>query len=124
MFGSIAGPAILQSAKRSLPKQKTLLKSIGSTIGALLDGSKAPAVEEAGSAMSGDNDINYVMQLSRDELQNGKVIQVVSQGPGGQEMLKVTIPPASRSGQKLRLRGKGQASPLGRGDLYLELKEQ
>ena len=46
-------------------------------------------------------------------------------GPGGTfEQVKVTIPKGIRSGKKLRLKGKGQASPYGgqRGDLYLKVK--
>ena len=122
-FGSVAGPHLLRSAKKSLPKQQSILKSVGSTITSLLGGTQStpvqtdqPAKEEIG------DDITYRTPLSAAELSDGKVIQVVTNGPEGQEMLKVTIPPGSRAGQKLRIRGKGSTGPHGRGDLFLELE--
>jgi DnaJ-class molecular chaperone len=36
-------------------------------------------------------------------------------------MLKVKIPPNSRPGGRLRLRGRGRVGAEGRGDLYLQL---
>ena len=69
-----------------------------------------------------DNDITYRTPLSKKELEEGKKLQVVTQGPDGQELLKVTIPPGSRDGQKLRLKGKGGNGLEGRGDLYLVLE--
>ena len=39
-----------------------------------------------------------------------------------QERVRVTIPPGIESGQKIRLAGKGQRSPAGRGDLYISLQ--
>jgi len=68
-------------------------------------------------------DITYEMRLSAGELAEGKTVQVVSEGPEGQEMLKVKIPPGSRPGSKLRLRGKGKSGENGRGDLYLKLEQ-
>ena len=53
---------------------------------------------------------------------DGKVIQVATAGPDGQELLKVRIPPGSKNGQKLRIRGKGKAGESGRGDLFLVLE--
>ncbi|MEE4136746.1 MAG: DnaJ C-terminal domain-containing protein [Desulforhopalus sp.] len=38
--------------------------------------------------------------------------------------MQVKVPPNSRGGQKLRLRGQGRPGPRGRGDLYLHLVEK
>ena len=124
LFGSIAGPKILQSARKGLPRQKSLLKSVGSTIGALLTGAKVPEEAATEAAVVEENDITYITPLSADELRHGKIVQVVSNGPDGQEMLRVTIPPGSKKHQKLRLRGRGQVGSHGRGDLFLELDER
>ena len=72
---------------------------------------------------TGADDLTYLMRLTSEELAQGKSVQVVSQGPEGQEMLRVKIPPGSRSGTKLRLRGRGLSGQSGRGDLYLQLEQ-
>jgi curved DNA-binding protein len=129
MFGSLAGPALLRSISKNPSEKKSLLKGVGDKLGSLLGGS--------GSHSSSDNavepapqeprpagiDTTYEMRLSARELAEGKTVQVVSHGPDGQEMLKVKIPPGSRSGSRLRLRGKGKSGPAGRGDLYLKLEQ-
>ncbi len=124
LFGSLAGPALLRSARKELSAKDSVLKRFGTGIGALLGRTKAkePAGPKA-TAPSG-LDITYITPLTAEEFRRGKVVQVVSQGPDGQELLKVKIPPASRSGQKLRIAGKGAQGKQGRGDLYLELKEE
>ena len=123
LFGSIAGPALLKSVRKGLPKN-SVLKSVGSTVSTLLGGKKRNDIEPSETASQAALDITYITPLTAEELHQGKVVQVVSQGPDGQEMLKVKIPPDSRSGQKLRLVGKGAQGEQGRGDLYLELQEQ
>ena len=126
LFGSIAGPQILRSARKNLPKQKPLLKKIGSGLQTLLSGGAKEATEDNLEQQQDQDkkefDILYKTPLTADELTNGKVIQVVSPGTDGQEMLQVTVPAGSRPGQKLRLKGKGQHHSEGRGDLYLELE--
>jgi len=125
LFGSLAGPALMRSAKKSLPEKKSLLKNVGNAVGSLLGSSKQKHVEKPSPPQpSQEHDVLYITPLDPDELQQGKVVQVVSQGPDGQEMLRVTIPPGSRAGQKLRLRGKGKKGLSGRGDLYLQLEEK
>ncbi|WP_136805874.1 DnaJ domain-containing protein [Desulfosediminicola flagellatus] len=120
-FGSIAGPAIMNSARKNLPGPKGLLRSLGSAVGSLLSGPKQqPAVEQA--AATPQPDTTYTATLTADEFARGKTIQLITQGPNGQEKLKVNIPAGSRAGQKLRLKGKGRIGPGGRGDLYLKLE--
>lgn len=126
LFGAFAGPRILDSARKKLPEKKTLLKNVGSAFTALLKGAKSSdsTAPEKPAPGSGENDITYVTPLSAKELKAGKVVQVVSYGDDGEEMLRVTIPPGSRNGQKLRLRGKGRVGNGGRGDMYLQLQER
>ena len=120
LFGSLAGPALLRGGKKSLPGGKSILRKIGSSIGSLLD--KNPTEKRDVSRQ--DLDITYQTPLSPEELRLGKLTQVVFDGENGREVLKVKIPPGSRYGQKLRLKGKGKLGPQGRGDLFLQLCEK
>jgi curved DNA-binding protein len=122
LVGSLVGPALLRSARQRLPEKGTLFRSLGNTVGKLLAGVKNPGRQNGEQQEAHQADIIYVMPLSSEELRNGKAVQVQTDGPDGQEMLKVTIPPGSQAGQRLRLRGKGRPGPEGRGDLYLHLK--
>lgn len=124
MVGSLAAPHLLKTAGRALPGKQGLLKSVGSAIGGLLGGAKAEKNVAHQQPAESPNDVTYVMRLSDAEFRDGKQVQVVSQGPAGQEMLRVTIPPGSRPGQKLRLRGRGGTTGAERGDLYLELQRR
>lgn len=122
-LGSLVGPALLRSAGQRLPEKDTLFKSLGNTVGKVLAGAnKKPGGQPKAQQEATVADITYVTPLSSEELRTGKTIQVQTDGPDGREMLKVNIPPDSRAGQRLRLRGKGRRGPAGRGDLYLHLE--
>lgn len=125
MLGSLAGPSLLKSAGKSLEggKSSSMLENMGRTIGSLLGGAKPQEAPVQQAQEKGADDLTYLMRLTDEELKQGKTVQVVSQGPDGQEMLKVRIPPGSRSGTKLRLRGRGRSGKNGRGDLYLQLEQ-
>ncbi len=125
MLGSIAGPALLKSAGKGLgsDKSKSLLKGMGETLGSLLGSSRQQPEPVPQAKSSAPGDVTYLMKLTREELQQGKSVRVVSQGPDGQEMLNVKIPPGRRAGTKLRLRGRGKVGEGGRGDLYLRLEQ-
>jgi len=122
-LGSLAGPAILNGARKNLPSSKGLLRSIGGAVGKLLSGGRKQVEHRASAIPPEIPETTYTARLTAGELQDGKVIQLVTQGPDGQERLRVKVPPGSRAGQKLRLKGKGSVGPLGRGDLYLVLEE-
>jgi len=124
MIGSIAGPHIMRTAKKSLPKQKSILKTVGDTLSGLLGNAQKGEDEDVHKPTPVSNDLTYVTPVTMDELRDGTVIQVVTSGPAGQELLKVTIPPGSKNGQKLRIRGKGSSSERGRGDLFLILEQK
>ncbi len=118
-FGSLAGPSILGAAKKGLPGKSSMVKSIGKTIGSLLGAKQKKVIDQGKGA-----DTNYSTVLTPEELQQGKMIQVVLNGEQGKEVLRVKVPAGSRSGQKLRVRGKGESGLHGRGDLFLCLEEK
>ncbi len=119
LFGSLAGPTLRGAAKKGLSGRPSVVKSIGRTIGSLL-GTKQKSVLEHTQG----SDCNFRTLLTSDELLQGKMIQVVLNGEKGKEVLRVKVPAGSRSGQKLRVRGKGEPGPQGRGDLFLCLEEK
>jgi curved DNA-binding protein len=69
-------------------------------------------------------DLIYELPVSLDELVE-TTTKVFSYGMEGEsQRISVKVPAGIRSGQKLRLQGKGQASPFGGppGDLYIQIK--
>lgn len=120
LFGSMAGPTLLKSAKnKKLGGSSSVVKTIGKTIGNLLTGK----TREEPMPVVGE-DITYDTHLTGEELQQGKMIQMVVTGDSGKETLRIKVPAGSKSGQKLRVRGKGGEGPGGRGDLYLRLSQK
>ncbi len=128
LFGSLAKPVLSKVAKKGLSGNRSLLKSVGTTVGSLLglgqQQSNEPQTRTPPPTQLKEFDTTYHTPLTGDELKHGKTIQVVVYGDRGEQTLKVKIPPASREGQRLRIRGKGRSGPLGRGDLYLNLVKQ
>lgn len=120
LFGSLAGPALVRGGKKSLPGGKSILKKLGSSIGRLLEKNQTGKSD----VVRQDLDIIYQTTLTPEELRHGKSAKVVFDGENGRVVLKVKIPPGSRYGQKLRLKGKGEPGPQGRGDLFLQLCEK
>ena len=121
-FGSLAGPRLLKAGGRSLTGKKSLLYSLGRAVGSLLPGRQnTKNIEYAGER---PQETTYTAYLNTEEFRQGKVIELVTVGPDGQERLKVKIPPGSKAGGKLRLPGKGVPGPEGRGDLFLDLQER
>jgi curved DNA-binding protein CbpA len=126
LLGSLAGPLLSGIARKGLSGKTTVLKSVGSAVGSLLGIGKGKSVHE--TRQNGpsrhhvpDLDTTYHTPLTELELRKGKTIQVLVYGEDGEQTLKISIPPGSRDGQKLRIRGKGRPGSQGRGDLYLHL---
>lgn len=126
LIGSLAGPLLTGAARKSLSGKSSVLKSVGSAVGSMLGMGKNRRAQ--GSNKSGpthphsiDIDTTYHTPLTESELRHGKTVQVLVYGEGGEQTLKVSIPPGSKDGQKLRIRGKGRPGPAGRGNLYLHL---
>jgi len=116
LFGSMAKP--LLSGKSSV------LKSVGSAVGSLLGNKKDVKKNPQSTTYLSDLNTMYHTPLTVEELAHGKTIEILVYGEGGEQTLKVKIPPGSKNGQKLRLRGKGRSGPLGRGDLFLHLVQR
>lgn len=120
LFGSLASSTLIHTVKKKLPANKSIMRSLGRAVGNLLSSnSEKPVKKEVPIVL----DVIYKINLSALELQKGKVVQVQSSSNGDVELLKVKIPAESRSGQKLRLKGKGNLSHNQRGDLYLHLQQ-
>lgn len=125
-IGSLAGPLLAGAARKGLSGKSSLLKSVGSAFTSLLDSGFKSITQGrrkriAPSIGHPELDTTYNTPLTGAELLQGKTIRIMVYGASGEQTLQVKIPAGSRSGQKLRLRGKGRSSPLGRGDLYLHL---
>lgn len=117
LFGSLAGPAILKGGKKTLPEGKSVLRTIGNSITHLL-GMRRSGEERENDV---DLDVTYQTPVSAKELETGKWAEVVTYKGKQRKVLKVKIPPGSRYGQKLRLKGKGRVAGSKTGDLYLQL---
>lgn len=123
-FGSLTGQSLFKPRPKKTLEKKSVLRSLGSAVGSLLGGGSRHAAKNIEYSGATRKETTYTAYLSAKEFRLGKVIQLVTQGPNGQERLKVKIPPNSKAGQKLRLRGKGTQGPDGRGDLFLCLQEK
>ncbi|MGB3212310.1 MAG: DnaJ domain-containing protein [Desulforhopalus sp.] len=126
LIGSMAGPLLTGAARKGLSGKSSLLKSAGNAVGSMLGMGKGKNIQGSKDSTpsqphSPDIDTTYHTPLTESELRRGKTIQVLVYGEEGEQTLKVTIPPGSKDGQKLRIRGKGRPSQLGRGDLFLHL---
>jgi curved DNA-binding protein len=68
-------------------------------------------------------DLEHHLQLTFDQAIRGTTVEIgIDRGPQkGVERLKVRVPPGVNEGQRIRLRGKGRASPDGTsaGDVYI-----
>lgn len=125
-FGSIAKPLLKGAAKKKLSNGSSVLKSVGKAVGSMLGAKTKKHNKKSRKRVAPPHhpkhlDTTYHTPLTASELQHGKIIQVLVYGDKGEQTLKVTIPPGSKDGQKLRLRGIGRPGPLGRGDLFLHL---
>jgi curved DNA-binding protein CbpA len=111
------------SAATSLARPRKILQRVGQAsrwlLGRLLPDPEPPA--------RAANDLTIPLQLTRAEAEHGGRKRLTLDRDGARREVFVTIPPGLRAGTKLRLRGKGRASP-GRppGDMYLavELTDQ
>lgn len=126
LLGSLAKPLMSGIARKGLTRKTSVLQSVGQAVGSLLGmGNKRnqPKTlrDSRARADQPEFDITYHTPLTDSELRRGKTIQVLVYGEKGEQTLKVSIPPGSKAGQKLRIRGKGRMGPMGRGNLYLHL---
>jgi curved DNA-binding protein len=64
-------------------------------------------------------DIESPVEISFEESLRGTTREVVLQGPDGRERIEVHIPAGVNDGQRIRVAGRGQPGPGGRGDLLI-----
>jgi curved DNA-binding protein len=64
-------------------------------------------------------DIESPVEISFDESLHGTTREVVLQGPSGSERIEIHIPAGVNDGQRIRVAGRGQPGPGGRGDLLI-----
>ncbi len=119
LFGSLAGKVATAKIKEKLPEPDSIMRSLGQKVGKFLG--YGGTREELASEEVESGDLVYTLELTAEEMKFGKIVKIAVPGNKTGESLKVTIPPNSHVGQKLRLRGKGRLTKAGRGHLYLEL---
>lgn len=126
-LGSLAGPFLIEAAKKRLAGKTPILTSVGKGVGNLLGSARdLLTTRQQGTPTRNqpDLDTTYSTPLTAEEFRHGKTIEILVYGAQGEQTLRVKIPPGSRPGQKLRLTGKGRTSPGGRGDLFLHLVQK
>ncbi len=70
-------------------------------------------------------DIEHEVELSFDEAVRGAVREIALTAAGGgqgSEQIRFRVPPGVADGQRVRIRGKGQDGPGGRGDLMIRCR--
>jgi curved DNA-binding protein len=100
-----------------VPK-KGILSQLGGKLGALLLGQTPRSIGARNTL-----DMTYQLTLTRHEALSGSKIRIAYKRGKTSEKLDVTIPPGTKPGSHLRLRGKGRPHPTGGppGDLYLHI---
>lgn len=118
-FGTMGGASLLGKGGKMVSRHGPgLLQGVARAWRGMLRGRETAPTRLA----LPDADIIYHLRLTVAEFQEGKWLQVQVPGSEGQETLRVHVPPGSRAGQRLRLKGKGQTLNGSRGDLYLYLE--
>lgn len=97
-----------------------LLERLGRRLGGYLKGRESKAFVPSQPALS-ESDLTYELRIPMQEALSGTQIRIAVDRGFGKESLRVRIPPGTRSGTTLRLRGKGLQGPRGTGDLYIRV---
>jgi DnaJ-class molecular chaperone len=96
-----------------------LLKRLGQKLVSLLGGGQKALPEVGSTRQDQAADLSYHLTLPAEEAQRGSWVKIAVDRGGKREVLKVRIPPGTRTGTRLRLRGKGLPRVRTSGDLYL-----
>ncbi|UCE81834.1 MAG: DnaJ domain-containing protein [Deltaproteobacteria bacterium] len=118
MRGPERGP---QVEKFDTPQIKPfgLLKRLGEKVGRFLLGRPKSLPNETEQIATKAEDLTYNLTLDSEVAQSGTWVTIAIDRGQGREKLRVRIPPGTRSGTRLRLKGKGLIQDRGTGDLYL-----
>ncbi|MGH7268370.1 MAG: DnaJ domain-containing protein [Candidatus Rokuibacteriota bacterium] len=118
---ALRGPARLPSSTPeapSLARPREIAERVARAVRWLLEVPAGPAPP----ARHGD-DLTIPLRLTRAEAQRGGRKRLTLDWDGARHEVLVTVPPGLRPGARLRLRGKGRASPgCPPGDIYLAVQ--
>ena len=125
VFGPF-GPARLSGRRPLSLQRKTppLLKAVSwvgrKLVNALGAGENRPALRRA-AGEGREQDLSYRIALDEDDLRSGTSVTIAVPRGSNRETLRVRVPPGTRPGTRLRLRGKGRSLEGVAGDLLLEI---
>ncbi len=128
IWGPFGARQVLRFGKRPAPakappsRRPGFLERLGEKIGRYLLGKSGTAPTREVPAAAGAEDLHYHLTLSSAEAKEGTQIQIALDRGSGPERLKVHVPPGTKDGTRLRLRGKGMQKGKGPpGDLFLTI---
>jgi curved DNA-binding protein len=98
-----------------------MLKRLGQKVGNFLKGAAKALLTGPSASPSRAEDLSYNLTLPSEQVRGGSWVQIAVDRGRGQEVLRVKIPPGTRNGTRLRLKGKGRAGAERVGDLYLTI---
>ncbi len=104
------------TSNRELKKDIGIIKKLKDRISRFLAG---PSISLPKDGIQ--KDIVYNIRLKEEELRKGTWINIRIDRGTGEETLRVRIPPNTKEGTKLRIRGKGHIKNGRSGDLYLRI---
>ncbi|ACL04482.1 DnaJ domain-containing protein [Desulfatibacillum aliphaticivorans] len=104
------------AARTAVKTKPGILSKIGQKAGRYL---LKKAIQSSQKTMLDSSDITYNLTVSREEARAGKQVELALHHTSAREILKVSIPAGVRDNTRLRLKGKGRVSPVGRGDMYV-----
>jgi curved DNA-binding protein len=98
-----------------------VLKRLGQKFGNFLKGAAKALLAGPSASPSRVEDLSYNLTVPSEQLRRGSWVQIAVDRGRGKEILRVKIPPGTRSGTRLRLKGKGRVGEGRVGDLYLTI---
>jgi curved DNA-binding protein CbpA len=115
------GRAALRGARAAEQAEAArALPAAGGLLARALEAGRRLLGRERPAAGAGPGDVTFPLRLTRGEAGAGTRKRVTLRRADGEDEVVVTVPPGTRPGTRLRLRGKGRALTGGaRGDAYL-----
>ena len=107
---------------RPQPLLPRVLRHLGQTIGRYLFGRGEALQHGETQVPTRSEDLEYSLKVSPRDARQGAWVKIAIDRGQGMEILKVRIPPGTRSGTRLRLKGKGYLQGPRQGDLYLTIR--
>ena len=98
-----------------------MLKRLGQKFGNFLTQAAKTLLAGPSRSPSRAEDLSYNLTLPSAQVRRGSWVQIAVDRGRGKELLRVKIPPGTRNGTRLRLKGKGRTGEGRVGDLYLTI---